>query len=183
MGKIEAASVAAAPANIRGPRRHPASRPVQPHPLVSGRSDPRTTGAPPRSDRRPEPNVAKKRLWAARYSPARPMVRRARSRTVGLAASARQAARDRAPRHVEGPIVPLSPQQFLVRPGFADAAVPKDDDRRLRWNRVVPMRGEDDDPVLEFGEELEDGALTLRVEARDRLVQDHDRGILVDEPR
>src|SRR5215212_5249412 len=70
-----------------------------------------------------------------------------------------------------------------MRPGLADVAVYENDDRRLRWDRVVPVRGEDDYLVLQFGEELEDCALALRVEARDGFVQDHDRGILVHEPR
>src|SRR4051794_36727237 len=163
MGKIEAASAAMASANIRTPPRHHACGPRSA--ASPGRSNPRTHGATPHSDRRLEPNVAEKRLWAAWHFPGRTMVRRSRSRTVGLAVSAQQAARDRAPRHVQRPIVPLSQQQFFVRPGFADAAVHEDDNGRLRWDRVVPVRGEDDDLALEFGEELEDGTLTLGVEA------------------
>src|SRR3954466_15495686 len=182
MGKIEAASFATASANIRAPPRHAASGLVDRYFLSRAGVILEPTGCTCRSGGRPERNAAGKRLWAARHSPGRPMVDRFHSRTIGLAASAQQAGRDRVSRHVEGPVVPLLPQEFLVRPGLVEAAVHEDDDRRLRWDGVIPVRGEDDDPVLQFGEELEDGALTLGVEARDWLVQDHDRCVLVDEP-
>src|SRR4051794_41163351 len=121
MGKIEAASFATASANIRAPPRHAASGLVDRQLLSRAGVILEPTGCACRSGGRPEPNAAGKRLWAARHSPGRPMVGRFRSRTIGPTASAQQAGRDRAFQHVEGPVVPLSLQEFLVRPGFADA--------------------------------------------------------------
>src|SRR3954469_11423497 len=108
MGKIEAASFATASANIRAPPRHPASGLVDRHLLSRAGVILKPTGCACRSERRPEPNAAGKRLWAARHSPGRPMVGLFRSRTVGRAVAAQQAGRDRVSRHVEGPVVPLS---------------------------------------------------------------------------
>jgi hypothetical protein len=89
-----------------------------------------------------------------------------RAGTVWMAIAAQQAARSRAPRDVEGPIVPLSLQELLVRPGFGDVAVHEHDDLGVPGDRVVPMGGENDDLVGQLREEREDGAFALRVEDR-----------------
>jgi hypothetical protein len=56
---------------------------------------------------------------------------------------------------------------------FGNDSVHEHDDLRVVWNGVVPMGGKDDElRVSPLRQELEDGALSLRVQTGDRLVQD-----------
>src|SRR4051794_19768802 len=70
------------------------------------------------------------------------------------------------------PVMTLPLQELLMAPAFGDAPLDEHDDRRALWNRVVAVCGEQDD--LGFGhlsEQLEDRALSLRVETGHRLIE------------
>src|SRR5437764_10483727 len=70
-----------------------------------------------------------------------------------------------------------------MRPTFGDDAVHEHYDLRVCWDGVVAMRREDNNLVLSsLRKELEDRALSLRIQTRYRLIQDHHGGILIDEP-
>jgi hypothetical protein len=80
--------------------------------------------------------------------------------------------------------MPLPLQKLFMRPHFGDAPIDEDDDLRASGNRVVPMRGEEDDFGLShLCKELKDRTLAFRVQTCDRLIQDHHGGILIYEPR
>src|SRR5919205_4115087 len=75
-------------------------------------------------------------------------------------------------------------QELFVRPGFGDAPVDEHNNPRASRNRVVTMCGENNDlGSSQMSEELKDRALSLGVETCHRFIQDHHRGILIDDPR
>src|SRR3954453_16981142 len=115
--------------------------------------------------RKPLRVLSRSVLFSSRKTRLRRVVRTCkRVGSVWTSTASQRAVCHRAPREVERPVVPLPLQQLLVRPGFGDAAVHEDDDLRVPWDRVVPMRGEDDDLVRQLREELEDRALALRIQ-------------------
>jgi hypothetical protein len=76
----------------------------------------------------------------------------------------------------------LSLHELFMRPGFGDAAVHEHDYLRVLGYRVVTMRRKNDDlaPGL-LRNELKDCALAFRIQTCDRFIQDHQRGILINE--
>src|SRR5688500_15842427 len=78
----------------------------------------------------------------------------------------------------------LSLDELFMRPDLSDAPVDEHDNRRVFRNGVVPMRGEQDDlGAIHLSKQLEDRALSLGIQTCYGLIQDHHRGILIDEAR
>jgi hypothetical protein len=70
-----------------------------------------------------------------------------------------------------------------MRSAFGDEAVHEHYYLRVSWDGVVTMRGENDDLGLsQLRKERKDRALSLGIQTCYRLIQDHHRGILIDEP-